>query len=201
MDMAPALRRQIGAGLLLERRERKPRQKPTQTMEVNATAAKPEWKVPCINFFTTAILKVAGKQFEIDKVVVDPGSVVDLASIEVLQRVGAPLSPVHESTIQTATSALTRIRYYSDVDTIVAGVKVCIRILVMPCEFALTYGLLLSRWWLRKVRARGNYEKDTYIIADEVGLFRPIKRYLERAVNAVEIPRIGRSQYSDSSEL
>ena len=125
MDMAPALRRQIGAGLLLERRERRPtKPKTTEAMEVNAMAAKPEWKVPCINFFTTAFLKVAGKQFEIDKVMIDPGSVVNLASIEVLERIGAPLSPVHDLTIRTATSALTRIRYCSDVDTIVAGVKV-----------------------------------------------------------------------------
>ena len=201
MDMAPALRRQIGTGLLLERRERKAKPKPAETMEVNAMVAKPEWKVPCVNFFTKAILKVSNRQFEIDKVMIDPGSVVNLASIEVLERIGAPLSPVHDLTIRTATSALTRIRYCSDVDTIVAGVKVRIRIYAMPREFALSYGLLLSRRWLRKVRARGNYEKDTYIISDEAGLFRPVNRYLERAVNAVEIPRIGRDQSSDSSGL
>ena len=153
MDMAPALRRQIGAGLLLERKERKAKQKPAETMEVNAMAAKPEWKVPCVNFFTTAILKVSDKQFEIDKVMIDPGSVVNLASIEVLERIGAPLSAVHDLTIRMATSALTGIRYCSDVDTIVAGVKAHIRIYVMPREFALSYGLLLSRRWLRKVLA------------------------------------------------
>ena len=201
MDMAPALRRQIGAGLLLERRERKAKPRSAETVEVNAMVAKPEWKVPCVNFFTTAILRVGGKQFEIDKVMIDPGSVVNLASIEVLERIGASLSPVHDLTIRTATSALTRIRYCSDVDTIVAGVKVRIRIYAMPREFALSYGLLLSRRWLRKVRARGNYEKDTYIISDEGGLFRPVNRYLERAVNAVEIPRIGKSQSSDGSDL
>ena len=43
MDMAPALRRQIGAGLLLERRERRPtKPKATEAMKVNAMAAKPE---------------------------------------------------------------------------------------------------------------------------------------------------------------
>ena len=140
-------------------------------VEVNATVAKPEWKVPCVNFFTMAILMVGGKQFEIDKVMIDPGSVVNLASIEVLERIGAPLSPVHDLTNRTATSALTRITYCSDVDTTVAGVKVRIRIYAMPRVFALSYGLLLSHRWLRKVRARGNNEKDTYIISDEGGLF------------------------------
>ena len=79
--------------------------------------------------------------------------------------------------------------------------KVRIHIYAMLREFALSYGLLLSRRWLRNVHTRGNYEKDTNIISDKEGLFRPVKQYLERAVNAMEIPRIGRSQYSDSSEL
>jgi hypothetical protein len=202
MDMAPALRRQIGAGLLLERRERKSKQKGTaEPVEVNSMAARPEWKVPCVNFFTTAILKVESRKFEIDKVMIDPGSVVNLASIEVLEKIGAPLLPVNDLTIRTATSALTRIRYYSDVDTVVAGVKVRIRIYAMPREFSLSYGLLLSRRWLRKVRARGNYERDTYVISDEKGHFREVKRYLDRTTNAVEIPRIGRRPDTEGSEL
>ena len=154
MDMAPALRRQIGAGLLLERRERKVKGNvPAQadTMDVNAMSTTPDWKVPCVNFFTSANLQVNGKRFEIGKVMIDPGSVVNLASIEVLEKIGTPLHPVEDLTIRTATSALTRIRYYSDVDTIVAGVKTKIRIYAMPREFILFYGLLLSRRWLRKV--------------------------------------------------
>ena len=142
-----------------------------------------------------------GKQFEIDKVMIDPGSVVNLVSIEVLERIGAPLSPVHDLTIRTATSEVTRIRYCSDVDTIVAGVKVHIRIHAIPREFALLYGLLLSSRWLRKVRARGNDEMDKYIISDESGQFRPVKQYLERAVNTVEILRISRDRHSENSNL
>ena len=173
MDMAPALRRQIGTGLLLERRERKAKGKQpavqAEMREVNAMSTAPDWKVPCVNFFTTATLRVGRKDFSINKVMIDPGSVVNLASIEVLETIGAPLSPVHDLTIRTATSAMTKIKYFSDVDTTVAGVKTRIRIYAMPREFALSYGLLLSRRWLRKVRARGNYERDTYIISDEAG--------------------------------
>ena len=194
MDMAPALRRQIGAGLLLERRERKAKGKaPAQAdaMDVNAMSTTPDWKVPCVNFFTSATLQVNGKRFEIGKVMIDPGSVVNLASIEVLEKIGTPLFPVEDLTIRTATSALTKIRYYSDVDTIVAGVKTKIRIYAMPREFVLSYGLLLSRRWLCKVRARGNYERDTYIISDEAGEFKPVPRYHEQLSNTVDIPRIG----------
>ena len=149
MDMATALRRQIGAGLLLEHRERRVKGKgpvaQADTMDVNAMTTTPDWKVPCVNFFTTATLKVDRNQFKIDKVMIDPGSVVNIASIEVLEKIGAPLFHVHDRTIRTATSALTKIGYYSEVDTIVAGVKTKIRIYVMLREFVLSYGLLLSR--------------------------------------------------------
>ena len=53
------------------------------------------------------------------------------------------------------------------------------------------YGMLLSRWWLQKVRARGNYERDVYVIADEHGRFREVNRYPEQGLNAVEIPTVG----------
>src|SRR5437588_4227542 len=159
-------------------------------MEVNAMSTSAEWKVPCVNFFTSAVLKIENKRFTIDKVMINPGSVVNLASIEVLEKIGTPLFPVNDLTIRTATSALTRIKYYSDVEIIIAGVRTTIRIYPMPREFALSYGLLLSRRWLRKVRARGNYERDTYIISDEAGRFREVPQYKDRGTNAIEIPRV-----------
>ena len=88
MDMAPALRRQIGAGLLLERRERnkgKAKQVVPEAVEVNALSRTPDRKVPCTNFFTSATLRVDKRKFVVDKVMIDPGSVVNLASIEVLE--------------------------------------------------------------------------------------------------------------------
>ena len=133
---------------------------------------------------------------------IDPGSVVNLASIEVLEKIGAPLFHVHDLTIRTATSELTKIRYYSYVDTIVAGVKTTIRIYAMPRKFVFSYGLLLSRRWLRKVPARGNYERDTYVISDEAGEFRAVPRYHEKGVSAVDIPRIGMNRtWSESSGI
>ena len=87
---------------------------------------------------------------------IDPGLVVNLASIEVLEKIGVPLYVVQDLTIRTATSVLMRIRYYSDVNTEVARVRTCIWIYTMPQEFALSYGLLLSHRWLHKFKAQGN---------------------------------------------
>ena len=40
------------------------------------------------------------------------------------------------------------------------------------------------------MRARGNYERDTYVISDEAGEFRAVPPYHEKGVSAVDIPRI-----------
>ena len=73
-------------------------------MDVNAMSSTPDWKVPCVNFFLSATLQVNGKRFEIGKVMIDPGSVVNLASIEVIEKIGSALFPVEDLTIRTATS-------------------------------------------------------------------------------------------------
>ena len=206
MDMAPALRRQVGTGLLLERqakrgkgkgKEAAPLAEPMDVVGVNR-ASKTKWREPCTNFYTTATLTVNRKQFRIEKVMIDAGSVVNLASIEVLETLGVALFPVHNLTIRTATSALTEIQYFSDLEIEVSGVRTAIRVYAIPREFSLAYGMLLSRRWLQKVRAQGNYETDTYVIADEHGRFRAVERYREHESNAAEIPTIGRR--SDASQ-
>ena len=160
MDMAPSLHRQVGTGLLLERKARRTKGKgkatagPTEmgVLGVNrASGAK--YKEPCNNFYTTATLTVNRKQFKIEKVMIDAGSVVNLASIQVLETLGIGLYLVRNLTIRTATSALTKIHYFSDLEIEVAGVKTAIRVYAIPREFSLAYGMLLSRRWLQKVRA------------------------------------------------
>ena len=208
MDIAPALRRQVGTGLLLERQVRRAKGKGkagagdaelVDILGVNR-ASKPKWKEPCTNFYTTATLTVNRKQFKIEKVMIDTGSVVNLASIEVLEKIGVALFPVYNLTIRTATSALTEIQYYSDVEIEVSGVRTLIRVYAIPREFSLAYGMLLSRRWLQKVRAQGNYERDTYVIADEQGRFREVQRYRERESHTTEIPTIGRKDSGSSDD-
>ena len=209
MDIAPALRRQVGTGLLLERQAKRAKGKgvaqaePMEIAGVNK-ATRDKGKEPCTNFYTTATLTVNRKRFKIEKVMIDAGSVVNLASIGVLETLGVGLFPVHNLTIRTATSALTEIQYYSDIEIEVAGVKTLIRVYAIPREFFLAYGMLLSRRWLQKVRAQGNYERDTYVIADEHGCFRAVERYKEHETNAAEIPTVGRrddSSTDDASDL
>ena len=153
MDIAPALHRQFGTGLLLERQAKRAKGKgkaragDTELVVILGVnkASKPRWKEPCTNFYKTATLTVNRKQFKIEKVMIDAGSVVNLASMDVLEKLGVALFPVYNLTIRTATSALTEIQYYSDVEIEVSGIHTRIRVYVIPRELSLAYGMLLSR--------------------------------------------------------
>ena len=116
MDIAPALRRQVGTGLLLERQARKAKGKGKapaghqDPMDILGVYRGERAKEPCTNFYTIATLTVNRRHFRIEKVMIDAGSVVNLASIDVLEKLGAGLFPVYNLTIRTATSALTEIQ-------------------------------------------------------------------------------------------
>ena len=103
---------------------------------------------------------------------------------------GAPLMPAFDLTIRTATSTLTTIKYYSDLDVTVAGVTTWVRVYASPRDIALSYGLLLSRRWLKRVKARGNYELDTYYIQNSRGRYVEIPRDAEFRASAVKVPTI-----------
>ena len=202
LDIAPALRRIVGTGLLLERLAKKPKGKqamaaPAEAAVVNAKFKKDLEEEPCLNFFTKAVIRAGNREFEVERALIDAGSVVNLASQNVLEAMGAPLYPAFDLTIRTATSALTTIKYFTEVDVSVAGVTAKIRVFAIPREFNLSYGLLLSRRWMRQVKIRGNYELDKYYIKDEKDKYREVPRNTAAQVNTVELPRIRRT-YSES---
>ena len=205
LDMAPSLRRVVGMGLLLEQQPRKAKQarkdKPVDALAVNARFAQTVDEEPCVNFYTVATIKSGGRKYDIERTLIDAGSVVNLASHAVLEQMGAPLMPAYDLTIRMATSTLTTIKYYSNLDVTVAGVTTWVRVYAIPREITLSYGLLLSRRWLKRVKARGNYELDTYYIQNSRGRYVEIPRDAEFRASAVEVPtvHITRNEYGESS--
>ncbi|RPA99421.1 hypothetical protein L873DRAFT_902428 [Choiromyces venosus 120613-1] len=121
------------------------------------------------NFYTEARVWRNGKARQINHVLIDAGSVVNLAPISVLQALGAPLSPTKDLVIRTAASNLVPLEYYTDLEIEVASVKTVIRVYAMPASCELTYGLLLSHRWLRRCQAIGDYARETYVIKDDDG--------------------------------
>ena len=168
LDIAPALRRTVGTGLLLEWIAHKPKGKSpaaegaAEAAVVNARFKKDLEEEACLNFFTKAVVQAGNRKFEVEKALIDMGSVINLASQSILESMGAPLFLVFDLTIRTATSALKSIHYFTELDVIVAGICTKIRVYTIPREFNLSYGLLLSRRWMRQVKMHGNYEDDKY---------------------------------------
>jgi hypothetical protein len=102
-----------------------------------------------LNFFTKAVILVTNREYEVDKVLIDAGSVVNLAPLSLLETIGAALYPVFDLSIRTATSALANFCYISEFSVSVAGVAEKIKVYTVPREFNLSYGLLLSCRWMR----------------------------------------------------
>ena len=201
LDLAPSLRRVVGTGLLLEQQPRKPKaqkDKPVDALVVNTQFRHSDDEEPCTNFYTIASVSCGGQEFEVERTLIDAGSVVNLASHAVLERMGAPLLPAYDLTIRTATSTLTTIKYYSDLNVTVAGVTTRNRVYAIPREIVLSYGLLLSRRWLKKVKARGDYEMDTYYVQNARGKLRRIPRESDMRVNAVDVPTVKRADRSEN---
>ena len=157
---------------------------------VNAKFKKDLEEEPCLNFFTKAIICASNREFEIDKALIDAGLVVNLVPQSILEAMGVPLLPAFDLTIRMATSALTTIKYYTDLDVSVSGVTTRIRVYAIPYEFNLSYGLRLSRRWMRKVKMHGNYELDKYYIKDKKQKYWEVLRNNSSPVNAVELPSI-----------
>ena len=72
--------------------------------------------------------------------------------------------------IRTATNALAKISYCADVRITIADVPCDLRIYALPEEYKPTYPLLLSRRWLRAVKAKGDYATGRYWIMHHQGI-------------------------------
>jgi hypothetical protein len=96
--------------------------------------------------------------------------------------IGVVLNPVFDLSIKTATSALRIIHYISEFNVFVAEVAEKINVHVVPREFNLSCGLLLSCCWMKEVKIRGNYELDKYDIQE------PDDGYYE--IHCANMPRV-----------
>jgi hypothetical protein len=137
-------------------------------------------------------MQIGNETFTVARCMLDAGSVISLASLGVLEKVGATIRPVHtKMSIRTATSAMTPIDYYADVTVTIAGVSSKIRIFALPGNLNLSFGLLLGRRWLRAVKAIGDYGKDTYAIADGDGQYWEVPREgSTRGVVPADVPQV-----------
>ena len=193
MQVAPVVRRQICRSLLYQPLPKKVKPVPSETQMNIAAIARGELGESLVqNFYTTAIMQIGNDTFTVARCMLDAGSVISLASLSVLEKVGATIHPVHaKMSIRTATSAMTPIHFYADVNVTIAGITSKFRIFALPGNLNVSFGLLLGRRWLRTVKAIGDYGKDTYAIADGNGQYWEVPREgSTRGVMPAEIPQV-----------
>ena len=138
-----------------------------------------------VNFYTSARVKIGNTTFEVSCILLDAGSVVNLAPISVLRSLGATLHSTKDLVICTAASNLVPLEFYADLEIEVASVVAPMHVFAMPASCEPTYGLLLSRQWLRYCHTIGNYTLDSYIIKDKFGMDYEVPRESQDGVQAL----------------
>ncbi|PUU78689.1 hypothetical protein B9Z19DRAFT_1193101 [Tuber borchii] len=138
-----------------------------------------------VNFYTSARVSTGNKIFEINRVLLDAGSVVNLAPISVLYSLGVTLHSTKDLVIRTAASNLVPLEFYADLEIEVASVVAPMRVFAMPATCEPTYGLLLSRRWLRYCQAIGDYTCDSYVIKDKFGVDHEVPRESQKGATTL----------------
>lgn len=172
MDIAPVIRRDVAHQLVQERMKRLVPKDKGKQVEAALVAEEPQNEgndSEVLNFYTTARATVGAKVFNLNHVLVDAGSVINLAPITVLKRIGAHLQQTKDLIIRTATSTLVTIDWFADLTAEVASVSTPIRVYAIPGDCRPTFAMLLSRRWLRACEAIGDYLAGTYVIKDSLG--------------------------------
>lgn len=192
MALAPSVKAKLGKGLILEKIADDTASpittnlapKPAGTEKVAAVDvfsvggnnhgflygdAIPEPLGPITNFYTmgTVVNQVDGilRIFQIPKVLVDGGDVVNFIPDSVVTRLGLPCEENDDVVIRTATNELYPVVKRTQFNINIAGVLASIKAYVI--NHSLSYSLILGRRWLQQVRAIGDYTTHTYVIFDQ----------------------------------
>ena len=108
-----------------------------------------------------------GKQL-VGDVLVDGGAMLDLISQETAERLNLEKHIVKGLGMRLADDSLVRLDYYVWADIIVAGVVARIKAYIVPVS--VTYKILLSRRWLKRVRGIEYHEFNVLFIQGVDGI-------------------------------
>lgn len=190
LALAPSVKAKLGKGLILEKIPDHPAMAPmtvnmvsTNPEQGNTTQiitrgrdqgflygdAIPEPKGPIVNFYTTG--RITNQQggdltvYQVPKILIDGGAVVNLMPESVVRRLGLPYEANDNVVIRTATNELypilTRARFNISIADVLA--EVVVYVVRQPME----YSLILGRRWMQQVKAFGDYRTHSYVIFDQ----------------------------------
>jgi len=186
LEDCPTARSELARGMVRERlRPKDPKSKKQKSKDVAGIAEVPIWprvgrgkaapESPSriTNFYTVAKVNQHGpdlnpKVFQVSKVLIDGGSVLNMIPLHLAQQMGLKLIDQNEVLMRTAASTYHSINHYVMMDISIAGVSATIRCYCLPSRPS--YSILLGRRWMKQVRAIGDYADDSYCIYDLAGL-------------------------------
>lgn len=113
-----------------------------------------------------------GIPYEIGKILIDGGAVVNLMPQRVAKRLGLKLYVNDDIVIRTATDEVRPIHQCTYFNIEIGQVPASVKVYVI--DIPQSYSLLLGRRWLYQVRAIGDYENQKYTIYDSLGTPRVI---------------------------
>ena len=173
LDISPRLRRELA--LLLRSSQPRTRKKRTTaevqidnvTGPMKITDAAPDSEVECM------YITVWCNDQEIPDVLVDGGAMIDLIAKDVADRLGLEKHPVQNLGMRLADDSLVPLESYVWLDVNVEGVVARVRAYVMPVT--VTYKILLSRRWLKRMKSVEQHVTNTLIIQGVDGIKRSTK--------------------------
>lgn len=171
-EIAPSMRRDVARGLVQERAPRKKAEKPSNPENNQVETIRrafSETRSNIANFYTFGKIKRPQGHYEVKKILIDGGSVVNLIPEYIVNQTGLEKKRGPGLWIKIANGGTTAMDSYVDMELEIAGVVAPIRCYVMPGPNIPSYGILLSRSWLFQCQAKGDYKKDTYVIKDIEG--------------------------------
>ena len=186
LEDCPTARSELARGMVRERlRPTGPKSRKQKGKDVAGIAEVPIWpgvgrgkaapETPSriTNFYTVAKVNQHGpdlnpKVFQVSKVLIDGGSVLNMIPLHLAQQMGLKLIDQNEVLMRTAASTYHSINHYVMMDISIAGVTATIRCYCLPSRPS--YSILLGRRWMKQVRAIGDYADDSYCIYDLAGL-------------------------------
>ena len=173
LDVSPRLRRELAILLRSSQPRTRKRKTPAEVQADNVngpmklTDAAPDSEVECM------YITVWCNGKEISDVLVDGGAMIDLIAQDVTDTLGLEKHPVQNLGMRLADDSLVPLESYVWLDINVEGVVAKVRAYVMPVT--VTYKILLSRRWLKRMKGVEHHATNTLIIQGVDGVKRSTK--------------------------
>jgi hypothetical protein len=123
------------------------------------------------------------------QILIDAGSSVNLITEFIVSDLNIPRIPDQSLAIKVANGKIQQLDAYVRIKVVIASVERLIEAYVVPGS-AMSYHLLLSRQWLRDVKAIGDYATDDYWITDRMGNMHQLVPTASTVRKPITIPRV-----------